>query len=175
MTTLKAVRGTRDLLPPETALWNRIEATARAGLRPLQLRRDSHAHLRGHRRSLPAAWAKRPTSSRRRCTRGRIAPARSRKSRSPSPCARKTPPAWSAPTSSTSWARPASCRSSITSARSFAASARRRAATGSSGRSAPRSSARPRRAANRRCAMRKCWRCWPPSSTSWASPAGRWS
>src|ERR1700758_1961904 len=31
MTTLKAVRGTRDLLPPETALWNRIEAAARAG------------------------------------------------------------------------------------------------------------------------------------------------
>ena len=28
--TLKAVRGTRDLLPPETALWNRIESTARA-------------------------------------------------------------------------------------------------------------------------------------------------
>jgi histidyl-tRNA synthetase len=30
MSTLKAVRGTRDLLPPETTLWNRIEATARA-------------------------------------------------------------------------------------------------------------------------------------------------
>jgi len=30
MSTLKAVRGTRDLLPPETALWNRIEAAARA-------------------------------------------------------------------------------------------------------------------------------------------------
>jgi histidyl-tRNA synthetase len=29
MTTLKAVRGTRDLLPPETSLWNRIETTAR--------------------------------------------------------------------------------------------------------------------------------------------------
>jgi histidyl-tRNA synthetase len=29
MTTIKAVRGTRDLLPPETALWNRIESTAR--------------------------------------------------------------------------------------------------------------------------------------------------
>ena len=27
---MKAVRGTRDLLPPETALWSRIEATARA-------------------------------------------------------------------------------------------------------------------------------------------------
>ncbi len=30
MATLKAVRGTRDLLPPETALWNQIEATARS-------------------------------------------------------------------------------------------------------------------------------------------------
>ena len=30
MATLKAVRGTRDLLPPETALWNRIEETARS-------------------------------------------------------------------------------------------------------------------------------------------------
>ena len=29
MATLKAVRGTRDLLPPETALWNRVETTAR--------------------------------------------------------------------------------------------------------------------------------------------------
>jgi histidyl-tRNA synthetase len=30
MSTLKAVRGTRDLLPPETAIWNRIEAMARS-------------------------------------------------------------------------------------------------------------------------------------------------
>jgi histidyl-tRNA synthetase len=29
MSTLKAVRGTRDLLPPETELWNRVEAIAR--------------------------------------------------------------------------------------------------------------------------------------------------
>ena len=29
MNPLKAVRGTRDLLPPETELWNRVEATAR--------------------------------------------------------------------------------------------------------------------------------------------------
>src|ERR1700683_4863530 len=29
MTLLKAVRGTRDLLPPETELWNRVETTAR--------------------------------------------------------------------------------------------------------------------------------------------------
>jgi histidyl-tRNA synthetase len=30
MAILKAVRGTRDLLPPETVLWNHVEATARA-------------------------------------------------------------------------------------------------------------------------------------------------
>jgi histidyl-tRNA synthetase len=30
MTSVRAVRGTRDLLPPETALWARVEATARA-------------------------------------------------------------------------------------------------------------------------------------------------
>jgi histidyl-tRNA synthetase len=29
MSTLKAARGTRDLLPPETELWNHVEATAR--------------------------------------------------------------------------------------------------------------------------------------------------
>jgi histidyl-tRNA synthetase len=29
MSTIKAVRGTRDLLPPETEVWNHIEATAR--------------------------------------------------------------------------------------------------------------------------------------------------
>src|SRR6266702_633519 len=29
MSILKAVRGTRDLLPPETDLWNKMEATAR--------------------------------------------------------------------------------------------------------------------------------------------------
>jgi histidyl-tRNA synthetase len=29
MSTLKAVRGTRDLLPPETELWNHVETTAR--------------------------------------------------------------------------------------------------------------------------------------------------
>src|SRR6185437_15299484 len=29
-TSIKAVRGTRDLLPDQTPLWNRVEATARA-------------------------------------------------------------------------------------------------------------------------------------------------
>src|SRR4051812_47369096 len=30
MSILKAVRGTRDLLPPETELWNYVESTARS-------------------------------------------------------------------------------------------------------------------------------------------------
>src|SRR5215813_2993248 len=30
MANIKAVRGTRDLLPPETALWNHVEAVARS-------------------------------------------------------------------------------------------------------------------------------------------------
>src|SRR5271163_1531337 len=30
MSILKAISGTRDLLPPETELWNRIESSARA-------------------------------------------------------------------------------------------------------------------------------------------------
>jgi histidyl-tRNA synthetase len=30
MATIKAVRGTRDLLPPDTTLWNHVEATARS-------------------------------------------------------------------------------------------------------------------------------------------------
>jgi len=56
---LKAVRGTRDLLPPETALWNRIEQTARqvfsrygfGEIRTPIFERPS---------SSPAAWAKKP-------------------------------------------------------------------------------------------------------------------
>ena len=80
MATLKAVRGTRDLLPPETALWNRIEATARACLPAITLAKSGRRCSRT-RRCLPAALAKRPTSSPRRCTRGRIGRAHSQKSR----------------------------------------------------------------------------------------------
>ncbi len=45
---IKAVRGTRDLLPPDTDLWNRVEAKGARGLRALQLSRDPHARLRRH-------------------------------------------------------------------------------------------------------------------------------
>ena len=69
--------------------------------------------------------------------------------RSRSRCVRKIPPAWSARTSNTSSVRPACCKSSTTSVRSSAASARRGGDTGSSGRSAPKSSVRPAPVLNR--------------------------
>ncbi len=100
MSILKAVRGTRDLLPPETELWNRIEATARASLPATTSARSAPRSSKTPSCS-PAASAKRPTSSRKRCTPGRTAPARSPKRRSLSPFVRRTPPAWSAPISST--------------------------------------------------------------------------
>ena len=113
MTTLKAIRGTRDLLPPETALWNKIEATARSvfarynfgeirtpifedtalfargvGARRNRYRLERNVHL-GRSRSRPI-----------------------RKDAIPHAFALKTPPALSALTSNTSSAKPASCRSS---------------------------------------------------------------
>jgi len=61
---IKAVRGTRDLLPPETALWNFVEAAVRTCSR-LQLSGDSHAHLRDDR----AVRARRGRGNRHRCER----------------------------------------------------------------------------------------------------------
>ena len=43
---IKAVRGTRDLLPPETALWNFVEADGARRVPRLQLPRNPHADLR---------------------------------------------------------------------------------------------------------------------------------
>jgi histidyl-tRNA synthetase len=81
MSTLKAVRGTRDLLPPETALWNRIESTARSvfarynfGEIRTPVFEDTGLYREGA--------AKKPTSSRRKCTPGKIAPAPHRRRRS---------------------------------------------------------------------------------------------
>ncbi len=111
MSTLKAVRGTRDLLPPETELWKPRRGHRRArSSRATASAKYARPSLRT-RSSSPAAWARRPISSRRKCTPGRIARGRSRKSRNRSPCAPRTPPAWSAPTSNTNSAKPACCKS----------------------------------------------------------------
>ena len=72
MAILKAVRGTRDLLPPETELWNRVEATAGRCLRGMGLARFGRRFLRRP-SCLRAGWARRRTSSQKRCIRGRTA------------------------------------------------------------------------------------------------------
>jgi histidyl-tRNA synthetase len=101
------VRGTRDLLPPETDLWNHVEANPPRSSPATTSAKSAPPSSRTH-RSSPAPSAKKPTSSPKRCTRGKTARGRSLKNRSPSPCVRRTPPAWSAPTSSTISARPGS-------------------------------------------------------------------
>ena len=46
-TLIKAVKGTRDLLPPSTEVWNRVEARGARGFPRLQLPRNPHADPRG--------------------------------------------------------------------------------------------------------------------------------
>ena len=82
MTTLKAVRGTRDLLPPETALWNHIEKTARQvftrynfGEIRTPIFEDTALFARGvgeetdivRRRCIPGRTRRGPRARRRRC------------------------------------------------------------------------------------------------------------
>ncbi len=172
MTTLKAVRGTRDLLPPETALWNRIETTARAvfarynfGEIRTPIFEDTSLFARGVGEETDIVskemftWEDRARAQsekaavphpppRKHCRRGpRLHRAQARRDR-PAPKALST------------------------SARSSAASARRRAATASSRRSARRSSALPQPAARARCATPRFSKCLPHSWTSSASQAG---
>ena len=55
---IHAVKGTRDILPPSSDLWNAVEQRAPGSLSRFQLPRDPHADLRGD------------TSVRARCGRG---------------------------------------------------------------------------------------------------------
>ncbi len=123
-------------------------------------------------RCSPAASAKKPISSRKRCSPGKIRHARRVRKRSHSRFVPRTPPASSAPTSSIVSATKARCKSSTTSDRSSGASVRRKAGTASSSRSAPKSLGRPVPAASRLRAMPRCWRCWPPCWTRSACATG---
>ena len=51
---IKAVRGTRDLLPPETALWNFVEAAVRDVFRAYNFH-EIRTPISNRRNSLPAA------------------------------------------------------------------------------------------------------------------------
>ena len=133
MADLRPVRGTRDFLPDDSRRRRHVETDRRDGRRPLRLRRDRHADLRVHRGVRNGRSATPPTSSPRRCTRSPIATARA------SPCARRTPPASSAPSSRTASASGCRC-APTTRGRCSATSGRRRAGSASSTRSASSSS-----------------------------------
>ena len=170
--TLKAVRGTRDLLPPETALWNRIEQRP-APSSPATTSAKSARPSSKTPPCLPAASAKRPTSSPRRCTPGRIAPGR----RSEKPQSLTLRP------ENTAGVVRAYIEHKLGETGQLAKALLHRPAVPPRApaegplppvlrRSARRSSARPRPAARAPCATPKFSKCSPPSSTSSASPAG---
>jgi len=69
---IKAVRGTRDLLPPETALWNFVEKTVRAVFRAYNFHEIRTPIFEENASSSPPASGKKPTSSPKRCSRGRM-------------------------------------------------------------------------------------------------------
>ena len=98
---IKAVRGTRDLLPPETALWNHVESVVRDVFRAYNFQEirtpifeETQLFARGVGEETDIVSKEMYTWE----DRG----ARASDTGSPSPCAPKTPPAWFAPTSSTS-------------------------------------------------------------------------
>ncbi len=97
---IKSPRGTRDLLPPDTALWNFVEATVRDVFRaynfheirtPIFESTELFARGVGEETDIVA----------KEMLRGKTAVAPKVTRASPSPCAPKTPPASCAPTSST--------------------------------------------------------------------------
>ncbi len=69
---IKAVRGTRDLLPPDTALWNFVEAAVRDVFRSYNFQ-EIRTPIFEDTALFARASAKKPTSSPKRCTRGKIA------------------------------------------------------------------------------------------------------
>ena len=147
--TLKAVRGTRDLLPPETELWNRIETTARAvfarynfGEIRTPIFEDTGLFARG-------VGEETDIVSKEMFTWEDRARAQSEK-----------PQMLTLRPENTAGVVRAYIEHKLGE---------------SSGRSAQRSSGRHRRAARVRCAMRKFWKCWPRCWTRWAFPAGLWS
>ena len=68
---LQAVRGMNDVLPDDAALWERVRGRRARRVRAVRLSQHPRADRRADARSSCAASARRPTSSRRRCTRSR--------------------------------------------------------------------------------------------------------
>jgi len=58
---IRAVKGTRDLLPPATAVWNHVESVARSVFHAYNYQEIRTPISKRHSFSR-AAWARRPTS-----------------------------------------------------------------------------------------------------------------
>ena len=170
---IKAVRGTRDLLPPETALWNFVEAAARDVFRaynfqeirtPIFEETQLFARSVGEETDIVAkemyTWEDR-------------ARAQSDKGLSLTLRPENTAGVVRAYIEHKLWN--AGCRSSTTSDRSFAVSVRRKVAIGSSIRSALKSSVLRPRAANLQRAMRKSSQCSLHSLIASELLTGLWS
>ena len=165
MTTLKAVRGTRDLLPPETALWNRIEATARDvfarynfGEIRTPIFEDTALFARG-------VGEETDIVSKEMYTWEDRARAQSEKAQSLTLRPENTAGVVRAYIEH-GLGESGQLQKLSTSAPNSAASAPKKAATASSRKSAPKSSAHHPQAAKAPSATPKSWKCWPPSSTS---------
>ncbi len=156
---IKAVRGTRDLLPPDTDLWNRVEAKVR----------DVFARYNFHEIRTPifedtqlfsrSVGEETDIVSKEMFTWEDKARAQSEKAQSLTLRPENTAGVVRAYIEH-GLDRQGTLQKLYYSARSFAANVRRRDAIASSIRLGRRSSGRPARAASRRRAMPKCWRCW---------------
>jgi len=168
---IKGCRGTRDLLPPDIDLWNRVEATVR----------DVFARYNFHEIRTPifedtqlfsrSVGEETDIVSKEMFTWEDKARAQSEKAQSLT-LRPRTPPVSCAPTSSTGSTGKARCKASTTSARSSGASARRRDVTASSIRLARRIIGPPSAGSESPCSMPNCWRCWPRCSTKSNSATG---
>src|SRR5579872_4853929 len=110
---IKSVRGTRDLLPPDTALWNFVESTARDAFRTYNFQEIRTPIFEETQLFARSVGEETDIVSKEMYTwedRGRAASEKGSRLR----CARKTPPAWCAPTSSTSCGSGRGCRSFTT-------------------------------------------------------------
>ena len=166
MATIKAVRGTRDLLPPDTTLWNHVEATARSVFArygfgeirtPVFEATELFARGVGEETDIVSkemyTWEDRGRGESDHGPEPDAAPRKYRRSRARLHRARHGRERHAA-------------RSSSTSGRSSGASGHSADDIASSGRSAPRCWGRRGRDRTPPCATPRCWRCWRPCWTS---------
>ena len=167
---IKAVRGTRDLLPPETALWNFVEAAVRDVFRAYNFHEIRTPIFESTELFSRGVGEETDIVSKEMYTWEDRARAESEKGQSLTLRPENTAGVVRAYIEHKLWDR--GLASSTTSARSFAANVRKKDAIGSFTRSARRSSGRRLPAANHPRATLKYWSCWRHCSTASESGIG---